>query len=166
MENGLTGADLSAIRFIGAAVTPAVLVSGCGILAAGLDGQMARLAARMRELLAEWRTLPGGHPRRELLKAEVALLDRRHRLLARALALAYGALLAFVMTSLLYLSQRRFDLPDGLPVAAFTVAVLMLAGLAVFALASLRLGRDAIGMEKREMFMEGELPAPTGERKR
>jgi hypothetical protein len=30
----------------------------------------------------------------------------------------------------------------------------------------LRLARDAIALEKREMFMDTELPAPTGERRR
>jgi hypothetical protein len=166
MDNALAGGDISSIRFIGAAVTPAVLVSACGILAAGLDGQMARLSGRIRELVREWRELPEGAARRELLKAEVSILDRRHLLLARALSLSYGALFAFVLTSLLYLTQRRFEMPDVLPVLAFAVAVLMLGGIAVFALASLRLGRDAIGLEKQEMFMGDEPPASTGRRQR
>jgi hypothetical protein len=156
--------DVSSLRLIGAAVTPAVMVSACGLLATGLDNQIGRMTSRMREMLREWRTLPEGDVRREVLKAEVAILDRRHLLLAQALGLAYGALISFVVTSLLYLSQRRFAVPEVLPVVAFSVGVLLLGGIAVFALASLRLGRDAIALEKRELYMDARLPAPTGER--
>lgn len=146
------GMDLSSIRVIGAAVTPAVMVSACGILATGLDNQIGRMTARTRDMLKEWRALPEDNPRREVLRQEVAILDRRHGLLARALGTAYGALISFVVTSLLYLSQRRFGVPDVLPVLSFSVGVVLLGALALFALASLRLGRDALELEKREMF--------------
>jgi hypothetical protein len=146
------GMDISSIRVIGAAVTPAVMVSACGILATGLDNQIGRMTSRMREMMREWRSLPAEDPRREVLRAEVAILDRRHLLLARAMGMAYGALLSFVLTSLLYLSQRRFGVPDVLPVVSFSVGVVLLGVIAVFALASLRLGRDAIALEKREMY--------------
>ncbi|WP_257462348.1 DUF2721 domain-containing protein [Archangium lipolyticum] len=160
------GVDISSIRVIGAAVTPAVMVSACGILASGLDNQIARMTSRLREMLKEWRSLPEEDPRREVLKAEVAILDRRHLLLARAMGMAYGALISFVLTSLLYLSQRRFGVPDVLPVVSFSVGVVLLGVIAVFALASLRLGRDAIALEKREMFRDAETPSPPGERSR
>jgi Protein of unknown function (DUF2721) len=146
------GMDISSIRVIGAAVTPAVMVSACGILATGLDNQIGRMTSRMREMLREWRSLPAEDPRREVLRAEVAILDRRHLLLARAMGMAYGALISFVLTSLLYLSQRRFGVPDVLPVVSFSVGVVLLGVIAVFALASLRLGRDAIALEKRELY--------------
>ena len=101
-----------------------------------------------------------------MLKAEVSILDRRHLLLAQALGMAYGALISFVMTSLLYLTQRHFAVPEALPVLAFSAGVLLLGGIAVFALASLRLGRDAIALEKRELYLDANLPVPTGERLR
>ena len=160
------GVDFSSIRLIGAAVTPAVMVSACGILATGLDNQIARMTTRMRDMMREWRTLPEGSPRREVLRAEVSILDRRHLLLAQAMGMAYGALISFVMTSLLYLTQRRLGVPEVLPVVAFSLGVVLLGGIAVFALASLRLGRDAIALEKREMFINAELPVPTGESRR
>jgi len=156
--------DVSSLRLIGAAVTPAVMVSACGLLATGLDNQIGRMTSRMREMMREWRSLPEGDARREVLKAEVSILDRRHLLLARALGMAYGALISFVMTSLLYLTQRRFAVPEVLPVLAFSVGVLLLGGIAVFALASLRLGRDAIALEKHELYLDARVPAPTGER--
>ena len=158
--------DMASLRLIGAAVTPAVMVSACGILATGLDNQIGRMTSRMREMMREWRSLPEGDARREVLKAEVSILDRRHLLLAQALGMAYGALISFVMTSLLYLTQRHFAVPEALPVLAFSAGVLLLGGIAVFALASLRLGRDAIALEKRELYLDANLPVPTGERLR
>ncbi len=157
--------DVSSLRLIGAAVTPAVMVSACGILATGLDNQIGRMTSRMREMLREWRTLPEGDARREVLKAEVAILDRRHLLLAQAMGMAYGALISFVLTSLLYLTQRHFAVPEALPGLAFSAGVVLLGGIAVFALASLRLGRDAIALEKRELYLDASLSAPTGERR-
>jgi hypothetical protein len=154
--------DVSSLRLIGAAVTPAVMVSGCGILATGLDNQVARMSSRVREMIREWRGLPEGHPRRALLRQEVAILDRRHVLLARALMLDYAALLSFVVTSLLYLVQRNFAIPEVAPVVAFALGVVLLGGIAVYALASLRLGRRAIQLEKRELFEEQQPPSPTG----
>ena len=49
-------------------------------LATGLDNQIGRMTSRMREMMREWRTLPEGDARREVLKAEVAILDRMHLL--------------------------------------------------------------------------------------
>lgn len=152
--------DISSIRVIGAAVTPAVMVSGCGILATGLDNQVARITTRIRDMVREWRTLPEGHRRRGVLRQEVAIMDRRHALLARALMLDYAAILSFVVTSLLYLLQRRFGVPEVAPVVSFSLGVVLLGGIAVFALASLRLSRRALALEKQELFEEASHPEP------
>jgi hypothetical protein len=162
MDVSTADMDLSSLRLIGAAVTPAVMVSGCGILATGLDNQVARMTTRMRDMMREWRSLPEEHSRRVMLREEVAILDRRHVLLARALMLAYAALLSFVVTSLLYLVQGNFAIPKEAPVVAFSLGVGMLGGVAVFALASLRLGRKAILLEELELFNEKDPPSPTG----
>jgi hypothetical protein len=154
MTGGSEGLDLSSIRLIGTAVTPAVMVSACGIVATGLDNQIARMSARVRDMTREWRLLPEGHPRRAVLREEVAILDRRHAILARAIGVTYSALLSFVMTSLLYLAKRHMDVPEMLPVITFSLGVVLLGTMAVLALASLRLGRHAIALERAELFEE------------
>ncbi len=151
--------DLSSIRLIGTAVTPAVMVSACGIVATGLDNQIARMTSRIREMTREWRLLPEGHVRRGLLRQEVAILDRRHAILARAIGFTYTALLAFVVTSLLYLTKRQTQLPEALPVVSFSVGVLLLGATALLVLASLRLSRRAIKLERQELF-DDSLPPP------
>ncbi|MFP2897329.1 hypothetical protein [Corallococcus sp. 4LFB] len=52
----------------------------------GLDNPISRITARMRDRVREWRTLPEGHARRSLPREAVAILDRRHAILARAIA--------------------------------------------------------------------------------
>ena len=162
MDPSASGLDLLSLRLIGAAVTPAVMVSGCGILATGLDNQVARMTSRAREMVREWRGLPEAHPRRGLLREEIAILDRRHVLLAKALMLDYAALLSFVVTSLLYLMQRHFSVPEGAPVLAFSLGVVLMGGIAVYALAALRLSRRAIRLEMRELFEEPPSSPGTG----
>lgn len=160
MDTSASGADLFSIRLIGTAVTPALLVSGCGILANGLDNQVARMTSRARDMAREWRALPAEHVRRGLLREQILILDRRHVLLAKALMLDYAALLSFVVTSLLYLVQRNFRVPEEAPVVSFSLGVVLLGGIAVYSLASLRLSRRAIKLEMRELFEEP--PPPPG----
>ncbi|RKH40625.1 DUF2721 domain-containing protein [Corallococcus sicarius] len=162
MNGVMDGVDFSSIQLIGTAVTPAVMVSGCGILATGLDNQISRITSRLRDMVREWRTLPEGHPRRTLLRDEVAIMDRRHAILAKAIGFTYAALLSFVATSLLYLLRRSLPVPEELPVASFSLGVLLLGTMAVFALASLRLSRRAIALERAELFRDGSPPGASG----
>jgi hypothetical protein len=158
MNGGSEGMDLSSIRLIGTAVTPAVMVSACGIVATGLDNQIARMSSRVRDMTREWRLLPEGHSRRAILRMEVSILDRRHAILARAIGVTYAALLSFVVTSLLYLTKRHMEIPETLPVVSFSLGVVLLGGTALLALASLRLGRRAIALELQELFEEPKPP--------
>jgi len=151
-----------ALQQIGAAVTPAVMVSACGLVALGLDNQTARMAMRLRELAREWRELPPESGRRERLARQVGVLDRRHGLYSRALLLNYGALLAFVLTSLLWLAQAFAAVPPELPVAVFAAGVLMLGAMAVLVIASIHLARVALRIEADEVVGEAARTAEGG----
>jgi len=146
---------MNALQQVAAAVTPAVMVSACGLVALGLDNQTARMAMRLRDLTHEWRGLPHASARRALLVSQVAVLDRRHGLYSWALLLVYGALFAFVVSSLLWLATAFWPLPAELPVLAFGVGVAMLAAMAVFVIAAVRLARRTIRAEVAEMLRGG-----------
>jgi len=148
-----------ALQQIAAAVTPAVMVSACGLIALGLDNQTARMAMRMRDLAREWRALPAENARRERLARQIGVLDRRHGLYSRALLLDYGALLAFVVTSLLWLAQVFMAVPPELPVSVFAAGVLMLGAMAVLAIASVHLSRKALRIEWDEVAEGAEAAA-------
>jgi hypothetical protein len=142
----------ASLQQIAAAVTPAVMVSACGLIALGLDNQTARMAMRLRDLAREWRDLPAGNGRRPVLARQVAVLDRRHGIYTRALLLNYGALLAFVATSLLWLAQALFRVPPELPLLVFAAGVMMLGAMAVLVIASIYLARGALVHEAEDVM--------------
>lgn len=137
---------------IAAAVTPAVMVSACGLVALGLDNQISRMANRLRELVREHRSPEAPPGRRAALAEQVAVLDRRHALYFRALILNYAALFAFLLTSLLWLADALVRIPPELPVVVFALGVLMMAGMAVLVIASIHLARSTIQAEAGEVL--------------
>lgn len=153
---------MGALQQIAAAVTPAVMVSACGLIALGLDNQAARMAARLRDLAREWRALPPHAARRAAVAEQVEVLDRRHGLYSRALLLNYGALFAFVVTSLLWLAQAYWAVPPELPVLVFGLGVAMLAAMAVLVIAAISQARSTIEAEAGEVLRERRAPPGGG----
>ncbi len=149
---------MNSLQQIGAAVTPAVMVSACGLIALGLDNQISRMANRLRELAREHRSADSAAVRRAAIASQVAILDRRHALYFRALILVYAALFAFVVTSLLWLAQAFLAIPPEFPVAVFGFGVLMLAGMAVLVIAAIYLARTTIQAEAAEVLAAAEPP--------
>lgn len=141
---------------IAAAVAPAVMVSACGLLALGLDNQAARMTGRLRDLAREYRGLDPSNPRAAAVRMQTRILSRRHGLYVVALTCNYAALLAFVLTSATALWSEVLPL-RGLTVAFFGAGVILLGTTAASALSSVRLSRNAIVMEEREV-LTGELP--------
>jgi hypothetical protein len=146
---------MNAYQQITAAVTPAVMVSACGLIALGLDNQISRMGLRLRELTREHRDEGVPPERRTTVARQVAVLDRRHGLYFRALILNYGALFAFVVTSLLWLGQGFAPVPPELPLIVFAMGLVMLAALAVLVVAAIHLARRTIESEAAEVIGPG-----------
>lgn len=144
--------DAEVVQRIAGAVTPAVMVSACGLLALGLDNQAARMTTRLRDLAREFRG-DCGDARERALRDEVVVLSRRHGLYVAALLFNYGALLSFVLASASALWLRT-----ELVLVTFGAGVLLLAGMAVCTLSSVRLSRRAIVLEEREVLRRSTLP--------
>ena len=72
----------------------------------------------------------------------------------RAAAEAACALLAFVTTSFLELAAGLIPIPAELPLLTFAAGVLMLAGMAVFAMRSMRRARSALVLERHAIEAE------------
>ena len=139
------------LQRIAVAVTPAVMVSACGLIALGLDNQAGRMSLRLRELAHEFRSLQPGSKRRAAVAEQVAMFSTRHALIARALLLNYGALFAFIATSL---SSLIAPAPIEVALLFFVGGVGLLAAMALFAIASLRLSRAALSLEARQVADE------------
>jgi hypothetical protein len=153
--------DGDALQRITTAVTPAVMVSACGLIALGLDNQASRVSLRLRDLAHEFRE-PGAQPgRQQVIRQEVAVLGRRHAITVQALLLNYVALLAFVVTSLLSIAQGLLPVPPDVALGVFLVGVLTLSATAIFAIASGHLSRAALILEQEAVLGSREA-APIG----
>jgi hypothetical protein len=136
------------------------MASACGLVALGLDNQIARMSTRVRELAREHREGLSA-ARHALVEAQVRVLDRRHGLYSRALLLVYGALFAFVVTSLLWLADSFVEIPAAFPLILFGLGVGMLAAMAVLVVASIHLARDTVRAEAGEVLDDaGPAPQP------
>ncbi len=143
-----------ALPRIASAVTPAVMVSACGLIALGLINLSQVLSGRLRELTREHRAGPTAEARRGVIRKQVAILGRRHRTITWALFLDYGAILAFTLTSLLFLGHGLVALPAVVEAALFLVGVLLLCGAAGFAIAAVHLDGGALRLEQLDVLGE------------
>ena len=130
------GFDSSHYSVVAAMITPAFFLTATSSLLVSSNARLARVVDRMRVDLNELKRLDG--PPRIDLQHKVGIHRRRSRLILRALRMLYGAITAFVATSLAIAvdSVVSFHL-DLLPTALAVLGVLL-----VFA-ASLSLGREA-----------------------
>jgi hypothetical protein len=143
--------NAEAVQRITAAVTPAVMVSACGLLALGLDNQAARMSTRLRDLAREYRTVPVSERRALAIRTETRFLARRHGLYTFALLSTYGALLMFLLTSAtaIWIDVR---VAQALPLTLFAAGVVLLGAMAISTLLSVRLSRRAIVLEERDVM--------------
>ncbi|ABS26685.1 DUF2721 domain-containing protein [Anaeromyxobacter sp. Fw109-5] len=151
-----------ALEHLAAAVTPAVMVSACGLIALGLDNQIARMSGRLRELAREFRD-DDAPARRSVVARQVRVLELRHRLYSRAILLNYGALFSFVLTSLLWLGQAYVAIGPAAPMATFGLGVVLMAGMALYVMASIAQARRTVRAEAADILgrrPEGRVASP------
>lgn len=147
--------DADAFARLAAAVTPAVMVSACGLLALGLDNQAARMTGRLREIAREFRATDDERRARHL-RAQTRVLSKRHGLYTVALLANYSALLSFLLASATALVFGAGA--SGVAAALFGVGVLLLAVMATCTLSSVRLSRQSIVIEEREVLRDRDAP--------
>ncbi|MGZ3477950.1 MAG: DUF2721 domain-containing protein [Polyangiales bacterium] len=151
-------ADTDSLARLTAAVTPAVMVSACGLLALGLDNQAARMTGRMREIAREYRGT-NDEQRARHLQTEAQVLSRRHGYYTAALLANYSALLAFLVASATALSVGTPA--HSVVLALFGIGVVLLAVMAICTLSSVRLSRASIVVEEREVLRGRDAPPST-----
>jgi CHASE3 domain sensor protein len=147
--------DSDALARIAAAVTPAVMVSACGLLALGLDNQAARMTGRLRDLAREYRGNTDERRARHL-QSETRVLSRRHALYTAALLANYSALLSFLLASATALAFGATA--HGLVLVIFGLGVLLLSTMAICTLLSVRLSRRSIMVEERNILSDRDAP--------
>ena len=130
--------DTSAVAFLTALITPAIVLLACANLITGCHMRLSRVMDRVRTLaqLAEdirlGRTTDHAVERRREIAAEFRFYERRGTMILIALSLLYGTVGFFVATSI----AVAIDLLLGSGVAFISVTLAIL-GIFLFLLASL-----------------------------
>ncbi len=140
-------AEPSHYSVLSAMITPAFFLTATGAMLGAANLRIARVVDRMREDLARLKQVEAGSER-DALEVQVGVHRRRSELVLLALRLLYGAMTAFVATSLAIainsLSGHRLDL---LPVALAILGSLMLFGASVCLGREVRLGLKMLNLE-------------------
>ena len=121
-------------------VSPAVMVSACGLLLLGLGNRYARLVDRIRAFIAEARELqklganatPVDVERLRVLNVQTPDLFRRGRLLRNAVLFCHTAIILFVACSFV-IPLTRAGVPMSLPLALFCLGMASVLVMTIFA---------------------------------
>jgi hypothetical protein len=107
--------ETSAVDLIATAVAPIVMVSATGLLFIGVQTKNLHLADRVRDLMREYREAISRKDteRREALRAQIVLFERRIRLSQRALELTAGIFLLGIASLLLALVLEFLEMRAG-----------------------------------------------------
>jgi hypothetical protein len=95
----------SAIEVLSAMITPAVLISACGMLVLSTSNRLIHVVARVRDLsdrferLTEFEESKQLTEKRAMIIGQLELLTSRARLLQRSLTSLYSAIGIFVLTT-------------------------------------------------------------------
>jgi hypothetical protein len=145
--------ETSTVDVIATAVAPIVMVSATGLLFVGVQTKNLHLADRVRDLMREYRaTDPKDKERREAIRAQIVLFEKRIRLSQRALESLYGATVSFVTTTFLlavapWIGQTAVPTPVTGGIFILGIASLLLA--LVLEFLEMRAGLSTIAIETR-----------------
>ena len=95
----------SAVQVLSAMITPAVLISACGMLVLSTSNRLTHVVVRVRDLsdrferLAEIEDPKRQSEKRSMIIGQLELLTGRARLLQRSLTALYSAIGIFVLTT-------------------------------------------------------------------
>jgi len=104
----LLPAPLELASLIGQGTTGVLFVTSSAILLATLSNKHAAAGATLRALTSEWRDPTTTAERRSNIYLQIAVFERRVRLLWRAGLLHYGALLCFLLVVVALMFTGRF----------------------------------------------------------
>ena len=138
-------------------VTPAVMISACGLLLLSISNKLARIVDRTRELNSEDRSLAPDVDavRRLSIRNQIDLLLRRALLLRNACGLLYLAVAVFALTSLCVGLSRAARLFEVLMLVLSVVGLATVVWAGILAYLEIRLSHHAISEEIKELRLRG-----------
>ncbi len=146
--------ETSTVDVIATAVAPIVMVSATGLLFIGVQTKNLHLADRVRDLMREYRDAVSSKDkdRREAIRAQIVLFEKRIRLSQRALESLYGAIVCFVTTTLLLAAapwMGQTAVPTPVTGGVFILGIASLLLVLVLEFLEMRTGLSTIAIEAR-----------------
>ncbi len=134
-------------------VTPAVMISACGLLLLSISNKLGRIVDRVRDLNSEDRGLSAevDSVRRLSIRNQIDLLLRRALLLRNACGLLYLAVAVFALTSLCIGLSRAAHIFEVLMLVLFVVGLATVVWAGILAYFEIRLSHRAVAEEIKEL---------------
>jgi len=133
-------------KIIGGVLTPAIMISCCGLLLLSLQNKYGRIIDRIRQFNTEKRTLLAKEAltnidktRQESIEKQLEILVRRGRYQKNATLSLYIGVIFFVMTSIIIALSFRISTIVMLAVLAFGLGMLLVLVGAIFAALEIRI---------------------------
>jgi hypothetical protein len=138
-------------------VTPAVMISACGLLLLSVSNKLARIVDRIRGLNSEDRDLASDVDgvRRLSIRNQIDLLLRRAVLLRNACGLLYLAVAVFALTSLCVGLSHAAHVFEVLMLVLFVLGLATVVWAGILAYLEIRLSHHAIAEEIKELRLHG-----------
>jgi len=138
-------------------VTPAVMISACGLLLLSVSNKLGRIVDRIRDLNTEDRGLAADVEavRRLSIRTQIDLLLRRALLLRNACGLLYLAVAVFALTSLCVGLSGSGHVFEVLMLVLFVIGLATVVWAGILAYLEIRLSHHAIAEEIKELRLHG-----------
>ena len=138
------------IQFLQSSIAPIALISGVGLILLSLTNRLSRTIDRSRELIREFRT--SEPERKEIVKKELEILNKRNRYLKSAMAgISFSILTSSLMIPvLLVMNTTSFNLSFiGSLLLVLSVGGIILS--AIFLFADVALTLKALELEMNDL---------------
>lgn len=141
------------LQVISAAVTPVVMLSACSTLILGINAKHTALSDRVRAATVEFRQKETADARRSQLVQEVGIFHRRFVFTWLALCALYGAVILFILTTLLIiLMQNRMHIGGSGPLSLFVGGVALMLCAALLEFAEIALATKSLHVEMKDIL--------------
>ncbi len=140
------------LQIVATAVTPVVMVSSTAILAGGVNSRYMAIADRVRTLAREYRDAQTPEARRQMVCRQMAIFERRVRLVSWAIRMCYVAMACFILMALVITATAFREMLIAVTVPLFLVGIGFLLTAIVFQLMELQAANVTIAMEVKDIL--------------
>lgn len=143
------------LQLITAAVTPVVMVSVGAVLILGINSKHQSIADRIRSLAGEFRNPGTTAARRDDIRRQMVLFERRVSYASTAQSLLYLSIALFLATVILIILSRTGISWSPAAFGLFLAGVFLMLASVILAFRELRLASRTLALEMRDCVSTG-----------